>query len=120
MFGLLFLHLFLKFRSSRLKLLQSLLEVRHFLLDLAQLRSVLAARQTIRAQFFSDVLLKLTPQESEIWISPYCPLSVLEFAGSYAPDNEVPVYSIFLLRRYVAQGCPFAIPLTVFCHFLSL
>jgi hypothetical protein len=42
-FGILFLHRRLDFRSSSLKLIQSLFQVSHFLLDLTQLCPVLAA-----------------------------------------------------------------------------
>jgi len=42
LFGLLSPHLILKFGSSRLDFLQSLLQVGHFLLDLGKLRQVLA------------------------------------------------------------------------------
>ena len=92
----------------------------HFFLDLAQLCLVLAARQPIRAQLLGDVLLKLTPQEPEIWISPYCPFAVFKLAGSNALDNEVPADAVFLFGRYIAEGCPFAIPFAVFRHVSSL
>jgi len=41
--GLLFLHRRFDFRSSSLKIIQSLFQVSHFLLDLTQLYPVLAA-----------------------------------------------------------------------------
>ncbi len=120
MFDLLFIHLLLKFRSSRLKLPQSLLQLGHFLFDFAKFYLVLGARQTISPELLSDVPLKLTPQQPQIRISPDRSFSIFKFANAYAFDNEVPADSVFFLRRHVAQGCPFAIPLTVFCHFLSL
>ena len=46
--------------------------------------------------------------------------AVFKFSGAYALHNEVPVYSIFFFRRYIAESCPFAIPFAVFCHVLSL
>ena len=119
MFGLLFHHLFLKFNSSGLKFIQSLFQIGDFLLDLAELCLFFGVRQTILAKLFGDVPLKLTSQKPEIWISPYRPFSVFKFAGANALHNEVPVYSIFLIRRFIAESCPFAIPLTVF-NLLSL
>src|SRR3989304_1000354 len=110
-FGRLLPHGLLEFRPSSPQLSQSPFQVGHFLLDLAQLCLVLAARQTIRAKLLSDVLLKLTPQDPEIWISPYRPFSVFKFAGSNALHNEVPAHPIFFLGRYIAEGCPLAIPL---------
>src|SRR3990172_3604557 len=107
-------HGLLKFRPSSLKFNQSLFQVGHFPLDLAELCLVLAGRQTIRAKLLGDVLLKLTPQDPEIWISPYRPFSVFKFAGLNTLHNELPADSIFLLGRYVAEGCPFAVPLAVF------
>ena len=100
--------------------MKSLFQVGHFLLDLAQFCMILATRQSILAKLLGDILLKLAPQDPEIRISPHSPFAVFEVAGLYALHNEVAVYSIFLLRRYVAEGCPVAIPLTVFRHILSL
>jgi hypothetical protein len=54
-----------------LELIQSLFQDRDFALDLPELGLVLAARQTIRAKFVSDILLQLPPQDPEIWVSPY-------------------------------------------------
>ena len=102
MFELLFPNLFLKFDSSGLKFIQSLFQIGDFFLDLTKLCLLFGARQTILAKLFGYVRLKLTSQEPEIWISPYHPLSVFKFAGANSLHNEVPVYSIFLLRRFIA------------------
>ncbi len=119
-FGRLLPHGLLELRPSSLKLSQSLVQGAHFLLDVTQLCLVLAARQMICAKLLSDVLLKLTPQDPEIWISPYRAFSVFKFAGSNALHNEVPVHSIFLLGRCVAEGCPFTVPFAIFRHISSL
>ena len=118
-FGRLLPHGLLEFRPSSLKLNQSLFQVGDFSLDLAELCLILAARQAIRAKLLSDVPLKLTPQDPEIWIAPYGSFSVFKFAGSNALHNELPAHSEFILGRYVAEGCPFAVPLAVFRHILS-
>ena len=70
----------------------------------------------IRSEFLSDMALKLTSQYPEIWTSPYRSLPVFKFAGTNALHDEVPAHSIFLLGRYVAEGCSFEIPFTVFRH----
>ena len=119
-FDLLFPHLFLKLCSSGLKLIQSLLQIGHFLFDLAQLSLVLATRQVVRPKLCGNVLLKLAPQDPEIGIPPYRSLSVFKSAGLNASHDEVPAHSIFLLRRDVAESSAFAILLTVFCHISSL
>ena len=93
-FSPLFLHLFLKLCSSGLKLIQSLLQSGHFLLDLAQLCLVFTARQVVRPKLRGNVLLKLTPQKPEIGIPPYCPLSVFKPAGLNASYDEVLAHSI--------------------------
>jgi len=118
--GPLLSHLFLKLGSSGLKRIQPLLEFSHFLLDLAQLRLILAVRQAVRSKLRRNVLLKLAPQESEIGIPPDRPFSVFKSPSLNAFHNEIPAHAIFLLRRDIAEGGAFAIPLTVFCHFLSL
>jgi len=82
--GFLSLRFFFKLRPAGLKLIQSLLQVGHFLLDFPKLCLFLATRQTISAKLLGDVMLKLTPQDPEIWVSPYRPFPVLKLAGSDA------------------------------------
>ena len=115
-FARLLQHGLLNLRPSRLKFVQPLSQVGHFLLDLSELGLVLVPPQMTYTKLLSDVPLKLTPQDSDIWIAPYCTLAVLKFAGSYALHNEVPAHPVFLRGRYVADGGPFAIPFTVFRH----
>jgi len=81
LFGLLCFHLFLKLCSSRLKFFQSLLQISHFLLDLAELCLSLAAGQAVGPKLLCDVLLKLTPQDLDIRVAPHRSLSVFESAG---------------------------------------
>jgi len=83
-FGILYIHRHLDFHFSSLKIIQSLFQVSHFLLDLTQFYPVLAAGQAFRAKLLNDILLKLTSQYSEIRITPNLPISVLQFAGSNA------------------------------------
>ena len=104
----------------RLKRRQFLHEVRNFLANLAQFRLSRSAHEVVRAKLFNDVLFKLTAQDSEIWVAPNRSFSVFKPAGSDALHNEIAAHPIFLVGRYVAQGCALTIPFTVFSHLLSL
>src|SRR5262245_51377527 len=108
-----------KFSLARLKRGQFLLEGSNLFLDLAQFCLSLPALQILRSEFFFDVPLQLTPQNPEIGVAPDRSFSVFKFAGSDALHKEVAGHSVFLLGRYIAEGCPFAIPFAVFRHVSS-
>src|SRR6266852_5272461 len=101
---------------SLLKLLESFLEIGYLLFDPAQLCLVLDTEQVVLSKFLSNVLLTLTSQDPEIRIAPYRTFTVLQFAGLYACDNEVPAHAVFRLGRDVAQRRSLSIPCTVFRH----
>src|SRR5262245_17056141 len=84
----------LKLHLSSPKYRQSLVQVSHFLLDLAQLCLGLAARQTFRTKLFRDVRLELAPQKPEVGISPDRSLTVFELAGANTLHDEVSADSI--------------------------
>ena len=77
---------------------------------------MLDLRQVVLSKLVSNVLLELAPQDSEIRVSPYGPISELKSVRLNAFDYEVPAYAVFRLGCYVAESCPLSIPFTVFCH----
>ena len=97
---------------------QFVFEIRDFLVDLAQFSLSISVGKIVRSKLFSDVRLKLAPQDFQVWVAPYRSLSVLKTATPDALDNKVAVYAVFFLGRYITQGRPFAIPFTVFRHSL--
>lgn len=114
--GLLFFQRLLKIGLSGLKRFQFPLKIGYLLLDRSQLRITLDPHQVILSEFLSDVLLELTPQDSEVWISPYRSISVLKFVRLNTFDDEVTAHAVFTLGYYVAKGCSLSIPFAVLGH----
>ncbi len=117
-FGLLFPHRLLDFRPSSLKPIQSLFQVSHFLLDLAQLCLVLAARQAVRAKLLNDILLKLTPQDSEIRVAPYRPsrYSSLPARMPFTMKSRLTPYSFWAVTSLRVAPLRFHSPYSAISH----
>jgi hypothetical protein len=115
-----FFHAALDFRFAGAKPDQPSFQFADFLFDLVKFGLVLLAHQAVCPKFLVDILFKQASEDLNVGTSPDYSLPVFELAGVNALDDKgfvYPVFLLFLLRRYVAQGRPFAIPLAVFCHF---
>src|SRR5512139_733385 len=99
-----------------LKRVQFLFEIRYLFLDLAELCLSLGSHQIVLAKLLSYVLLELAPQDSEVWVSPYRPISVFEFGRLNTSDDEITVNTVLRLGCYVAKGCSLSIPFAILRH----
>ena len=116
LFGQLRLNRTLKRRFSRLKRRQPILEFGNFLVDSSQFGLRLHAHQIFWANLFSYIRFQLTPKHPKIRVAPHRSFSIFNISGLDTLHDEISCHPIFLLRRYIAENCAFAIPFAMFRH----